>query len=338
MNNAFFEINNDSLLIIDQTKLPDKRDFIELHSIDDYFQAIKELKVRGAPAIGIAAAFGIAFNVHGGSIPEIIHSVNINGEILAASRPTAVNLFHSIERMKAEADIFNGEPENLKKHLINTAFSIMHREIQNCMDIADNGLSLISKGMRILTHCNTGMLATPGIGTALGIIYNAFDKGLEPFVWVPETRPLLQGSRLTAYELKENNIPFRLITDNMRGALFRHKMIDIVITGADRIAANGDTANKIGTYESAVLARHHNIPFYVAAPLSTFDLNIQTGNDILIEERAAEEILSFRQCSSAPECSVYNPAFDVTPAGLIEGIITEKGIVRAKEQCIKDLF
>lgn len=338
MNNDFFRVKDHSLAIIDQTKLPDAKEFIELHSIDDYFNAIRELKVRGAPAIGIAAAFGIAFNASGDSAAEVIDSVNRNGHILANSRPTAVNLFHSIERMKHEADAFRGNAEEMKRHLVHIASSIMKREIKNCNDIADNGFQLISKGMRILTHCNTGMLATPGTGTALGIIYNAFDKGLEPFVWVPETRPLLQGSRLTAYELKENNVNFKLITDNMRGTLFKDHKVDIVITGADRIAANGDTANKIGTYESAVLAHYHNIPFYVAAPLSTFDLNIKTGDDILIEERHANEVQSFRQCSGAPECDVYNPAFDVTPAELIKGIITEKGIINTEESCIRDLF
>lgn len=339
MNNPFFRFSEQYVTIIDQTELPLKEKYIELNSIDSFFNAIKTLKVRGAPAIGVTAGFAIALNTDASGIEAARVSVKANCEYIASARPTAVNLFYVLDLMKACADEYTGtNPDELKQRLYSCATDIMNSEMERCLKIAEHGLPLLKKEMRILTHCNTGMLATPGIGTALGIVFHAHASGKSPFVWVPETRPLLQGSRLTAFELSHHGIKYKLITDNMRGTVMKNGKTDIVITGADRIAANGDTANKIGTYESAVLAREHNVPFYIAAPLSTFDLNTESGDDIIIEERPAEEVRAFRNCQSAPSCDVYNPAFDITPASMITGIITEQGIVKPERECIRELF
>ena len=293
----------DRLELLDQRLLPDKTAYVTCRSAEEVAQAIRDMVVRGAPAIGCAAAFGIVLSR--GS-PESF-------DVLASSRPTAVNLFWALERMKKAKDL---EAE---------ARAIYDEDIAANRAIGRLGAQLIRERARVMTHCNTGALATAGYGTALGVIRAAKDKSIS--VIANETRPYLQGARLTAWELVQEGIPCTLITDSMAGHLMSQGEVDVVVVGADRIAANGDVANKIGTYPLAVLARRHGIPFYVAAPLSTFDLKIPDGTHIPIEERPAAEVLGYRGIRWAPEgVSVRNPAFDVTPAELVTGIICERGI------------
>jgi len=293
----------DRLELLDQRLLPDKTAYVTCRSAEEVAQAIRDMVVRGAPAIGCAAAFGIVLSR--GS-PESF-------DVLASSRPTAVNLFWALERMKKAKDL---EAE---------ARAIYDEDVAANRAIGRLGAQLIRERARVMTHCNTGALATAGYGTALGVIRAAKDKSIS--VIANETRPYLQGARLTAWELVQEGIPCTLITDSMAGHLMSQGEVDVVVVGADRIAANGDVANKIGTYPLAVLARRHGIPFYVAAPLSTFDLKIPDGTHIPIEERPAAEVLGYRGIRWAPEgVSVRNPAFDVTPAELVTGIICERGI------------
>jgi len=295
----------DALEVLDQRLLPERIVYLRCRTAAEVAAAIRDMAVRGAPAIGCAAAFGIALEPKESSY-----------DILAKSRPTAVNLFWALERMRRAAD---------KKA---EAEAILAEDLAVNRAIGAHGAKLIPQGARILTYCNTGALATAGHGTALGVIRSARDKGVS--VIVCETRPYLQGARLTAWECMQEGIPCTLITDNMAGHLMSRKEIDLVIVGADRIAANGDTANKIGTYTLAVLARRHGLPFYVAAPLSTFDRNIADGSLIPIEERPAEEVTGYRGQRWAPEgVAVRNSAFDVTPAELITAIICESGVVQA---------
>jgi len=301
----------DRLELLDQRMLPDKTTYIACRTAAQVADAIRDMVVRGAPAIGCAAAFGV---VLGGQTKESF-------DLLAKSRPTAVNLFWALERMKKAK---NPEAE---------AIAILEEDLAANHAIGRNGASLIPAGARVLTYCNTGSLATSGHGTALGVLRSAFEKNKNLSVIACETRPYLQGARLTAWECMQEGIPCTLITDNMAGYLMNRKEVDLVIVGADRIAANGDTANKIGTYMVAVLAKRHGLPFYVAAPLSTFDPKLADGSAIPIEERPAQEVTGYRGVRWAPEgVAVRNPAFDVTPAELITGIICEKGVVQAPDR------
>jgi len=297
----------DRLELLDQRLLPEKTVYLTCRTAAEVAAAIRDMVVRGAPAIGCAAAFGIALDKKSG------RPLDAAFEALASSRPTAVNLFWALERMKKAKD-----PEA-------EAIAIYEEDLAANRAMGKLGAELIPEGARVMTHCNTGALATAGYGTALGVIRSAKDKKIS--VIANETRPYLQGARLTAWELVQEGIPCTLITDSMAGHLMSRGEVDVVIVGADRIAANGDVANKIGTYPLAVLAKRHGIPFYVAAPLSTFDPKIPDGSHIPIEERPAAEVTGYRGTRWAPEgVSVRNPAFDVTPAELITGIICEKGI------------
>jgi len=294
----------DRLELLDQRLLPEKTVYITCRTAAEVAAAIRDMVVRGAPAIGCSAAFGVVLSK--GSADAY--------EVLAKSRPTAVNLFWALERMKKAKDL---EAE---------AVAIYEEDLAANRAMGKLGAELIPEGARVMTHCNTGALATAGYGTALGVIRSAKDKKIS--VIANETRPYLQGARLTAWELVQEGIPCTLITDSMAGHLMSRGEVDVVIVGADRIAANGDVANKIGTYPLAVLAKRHGIPFYVAAPLSTFDPSIPDGSHIPIEERPASEVTGYRGTRWAPEgVSVRNPAFDVTPAELITGIICEKGVI-----------
>jgi len=305
---------NNSLYILDQRKLPDKEVWIKCSNYRHVAKTIKEMAVRGAPAIGITAAYGIVLAAKNKKLKKAYDE-------FAKTRPTAVNLFWAIERMKKKA-----EKNSSWKELLKEARKI-HKEDENlCKKIGYFGSKLIKKGTNILTHCNAGSLATSKWGTALGVIRSARDK--INIVWVDETRPYLQGARLTAWELEKEKIPYKIICDNMAGFLMSQKKVDAVIVGADRIASNGDIANKIGTYTLAVLCGYHKIPFYVAAPYSTFDFKIKTGKQIPIEERDEKEIKLIRGKIITPrKAKVFNPAFDITPHKLISAIITEKGII-----------
>jgi methylthioribose-1-phosphate isomerase len=317
--------------ILDQSKLPRERIFADLNDYRGVVTAIKEMKVRGAPAIGVAAAYGIALGAAGiktASNDDFLAQLNQVMQAFAASRPTAVNLFQAINRMKKAAR-GDGVAE-MKKSLVNEAKRIHRDEIAATEKLSRLGAELIRDGFTVLTHCNAGPLATAGYGTALGVIKAAKEQGKKVSVFATETRPLLQGARLTTWELMEEGIPVTLITDSMAGYFMKRGEIDCVIVGADRIAANGHTANKIGTYTLAVLANAHGVPFYVAAPTTTIDLSLTGGYQIPIEERSPEEVTHIQGVPIAPKgVKAANPAFDITPHGYIMAIITEKGIVRA---------
>jgi len=330
------------LEIIDQRYLPSKFRKLKCHDIDHLCHAIKTLAVRGAPAIGVAAAYGVCLAMQ--KLGNRETAAKTSRHILKAckqlvsTRPTAVNLSWALERIQKTAfESLNSKPRpnarSVKRLILEEAHAIYREDARMCRKIGQNGQKFIKSSMGILTHCNAGALATAGCGTALSVIYEAKNKGKKFNVYVDETRPLLQGARLTAWELKQAEIHTTLICDNMAGWLIRQKKIHAVITGADRIAANGDTANKIGTYSLSVLARFHNIPFYIAAPSSTFDLNIPSGQYIDIEQREACEVTIFAQTKIAPDgIFVYNPAFDVTPAENISAIITEKGVIEKPDK------
>jgi methylthioribose-1-phosphate isomerase len=305
----------ETLELLDQRLLPERKVFVTCRTAAEVAQAIRDMVVRGAPAIGCAAAFGLALEAKRGGDLAAAEA------ILAASRPTAVNLFWALERMRGAADAAA------------EAVAIFDEDLAACRRMGELGEALVPDGSRIMTHCNAGALATAGHGTALGVIRSARDAGKKISVLVNETRPYLQGARLTAWEMVEEKIPATLITDNMAGHLISRGEVDLIIVGADRIAANGDTANKIGTYTLAVLALRHAVPFYVAAPISTIDANIAGGSAIPIEERPAEEVLGYRGTRWAPQgVRVRNPAFDVTPAGLITAIVTERGVVQRPDR------
>lgn len=318
--------------IIDQTQLPGVLEWIQCFDVNTLGEAIKRLSIRGAPALGIAAAMGIALAALLSKTDDLSQfklEIKKVRDYIASTRPTAVNLFWALDRMMKIVDTHTGPIEELKTKLETEALVIAKEDEDMCKAIGKNGAELTGSGWNILTHCNAGFLATGDYGTALGVIRSAHAAGKNIHVYVDETRPLLQGARLTAWELNQDSIPYTLIADNMAGFLMKQKKIQMVVTGADRIAANGDTANKIGTYSLAVLAYYHNVPFYIAAPFSTVDFSIKTGDDIVIEERDPQEVLSFCGVPSAPENSkVYNPAFDVTSHQLITGIITEKGVIK----------
>jgi methylthioribose-1-phosphate isomerase len=320
----------DRIRILDQTRLPTEEFYFETADYLEIAAAIKELKVRGAPAIGVAAAFGIALgalSISKETEQTCRSELNMVIEVIRKTRPTARNLFWAVERMTRIASI-NNNFNQLQKLLVKEALNIHREAVESSLDVSRNGAVLINDGATILTHCNTGPLATVGYGTALGIIICAFQQGKKIKVLVDETRPLLQGSRLTTWELQKAGIPFTLITDSMAGYFMSRNEVDLLLVGADCITANGDTANKIGTYSIAVLARAHRIPFYVAAPTSTINHSLKSGREINIEERRPDEITKIHGISIAPDnIEVSNPAFDVTPAKYITAIITERGII-----------
>lgn len=324
------EWKDDRVVMIDQRLLPKEEKYRVCEDFLDVAEAIREMVIRGAPAIGVAAAFGIALGVQGiGEGEDFSKAFERICKVMASTRPTAKNLFWAIERMKGIVEANrDASLKELKDLVKEEAFRIYREDIEINMAIGRNGEPLIEDGARILTHCNAGALATAGYGTAIGVIRAAFEKGKKIHVFVDETRPFLQGARLTTWELKELGIPFTLITDNMAGHFMQKGMVDVVIVGADRIASNGDTANKIGTYTLAVLAKEHGIPFYVAAPFSTIDLRIEDGRGIPIEERDPDEVTHIGDIEIAPHgVDVKNPAFDITPHHLISSIITEKGVI-----------
>ncbi|MEA2553566.1 MAG: methylthioribose-phosphate isomerase [Fimbriimonadaceae bacterium] len=304
----------DHLSMLDQRLLPLREEWLQLRTHEEVGDAIRSMVVRGAPAIGIAAAYGMALAVLNGAKRDQAN------QTLADSRPTAVNLFWALDRISAL-------PEWSFEAVLKEAQAIEREDLEMNLAIGKHGAALIPQGAKVLTICNTGGLATAGHGTALGVIRTAHEQGKSIHVYACETRPRMQGLRLTAYELVKEGIPFHSIADGVAASLMKDGKVDVVIAGADRIAANGDAANKIGTYSLAVLARHHGIPFYIAAPSSTLDPSLPTGDLIPIEERACEELTEIDGVRVAPEnCSVFNPAFDVTPGALITGIITEKGV------------
>lgn len=337
--------NGDSLKIIDQTRLPETLTYLELSTIEEIFEAIRALKVRGAPAIGIAAAYGLYLGMRdvSGMTPSRFFAVlDEKIEYLGSARPTAVNLLWALQDARAELLAHaDDDLERMKHRLLQRAVAVHEDDRQRCRRMAEHGQKILPEHSRILTHCNTGILATGGIGTAFGVFYQAHQDGKKVEVFATETRPLLQGARLTMWELSQAGIPATLICDNMAGALMQAGKVNCVIVGADRIAADGSVANKIGTYGLAVLARHHQVPFYVAAPLSTFDTNTASGADIPIEIRDMEEVRRvFGKCLiTLPDSDCWNPAFDVTPPELISGIITEEGVIKPPfAQSIRKLF
>ncbi len=323
----------DHIRIIDQTFLPGREIYQDIFEVGKVWEAIRSLRVRGAPAIGIAAAYGVYLGAK--DLPEI-EIVDLHSEIqriceyLSSARPTAVNLQWALDQALSLSDSMQGEPaEKITSALLDLARDLHENDKQICADIGIAGQELIPDNAAIITHCNTGSLATGKYGTALSVIYHAHLKGKKIHVWVDETRPLLQGSRLTAWELEKTGIDYHIIADSMAGWVMKSSKADLVIVGTDRVAANGDVANKIGTYSLAVLAKHHGIPFYVAAPKSSIDLNTPTGDDIPIEERQDDELRVIGDQVTAPEkAPVYNPAFDITPHELVDAFITEKGIIR----------
>lgn len=326
------EWKENCLFLLNQTLLPSRIEYIECHDYQTVAQAIKRLEVRGAPAIGVAAAFGIVLGAK-----EFCHSPSFRldvlnvAEKLRQTRPTAVNLFWAIDRMMSIFSGYELGSENLEVILAleREAVAIAREDLAMNSKIANYGATLFTTPVSVLTHCNAGALATAGLGTALGVIRQAFAENNIIRVFADETRPLLQGARLTAWELMQDQIPVTLITDNMAGWVMKKNMVQAVIVGADRITLNGDVANKIGTYSVAVLAKEHNIPFYVAAPVSTFDFTMNSGFAIPIEERAAVEVSHFSGICTAPQgVEVFNPAFDVTPNELVTAIITEYGVLR----------
>jgi methylthioribose-1-phosphate isomerase len=317
--------------LIDQRKLPTEEVYVECRDYDQIAEAIEKMVIRGAPAIGVAAAFGVALGIRNlKEKDKLQEGLRIIIDRLKRTRPTARNLFWALTRMKAA---FENNQEmalsRLQDRLVEEALAIEREDYEANKKIGSWGKNLVQDGDSILTHCNAGALATAGYGTALGIIRSAVGEKKRIQVYVSETRPFLQGARLTCWELDKDNIPVILITDNMAGHLMQRGQISLVITGADRIASNGDTANKIGTYTMAVLAKAHGIPFYVAAPLSTVDFSLDSGDQIPIEQRAPDEVRKLEgQCLVLPHIKALNPAFDVTPAEYLSAIITEKGIVR----------
>ncbi len=325
------ELHNGIVRLIDQRQLPHRLVVEECTSYQQIAVAIKEMHIRGAPAIGVAAAFGlalVAYHSRASSREELLEELEEAASILSNTRPTAVNLFWALDRVMAKARSHRGDLASLRETVITEAQLIAEEDVETNKKIGLHGATLIKDGFNILTHCNTGALATVDYGTALGVIRTAWEQGKRIHVWVDETRPRLQGARLTAWELKQLGIPATLIADNVAGLLMRQGKVDIVLVGADRIAANGDVANKIGTYNLAVLAHEHGIPFYSVAPISTIDLSIPSGEHIPIEERDTTEVTHIEGIPIAPEgFPVYNPAFDVTPHRFVTGIVTEKGIV-----------
>jgi methylthioribose-1-phosphate isomerase len=326
----------DTIVMVDQRKLPGQEIYVRCRTAQEVARAIRTMIIRGAPAIGVSAAMGIALGMQRSTAKgtkQFAVEFQKTCDMMAATRPTAVNLFWAIDRMKrvfAEAASSGQSADQIKERLAAEARLIHDEDVASCRAMGTHGASVVPDMARVLTHCNAGALATAGYGTALGVIRGAVEQGKKVAVLADETRPFLQGARLTAWELTRDGIDTTVITDNMSGALMLGGQIDLVVVGADRIAANGDVANKIGTYTVAVLAREHGIPFYVAAPISTIDLATPDGSGIPIEERSAKEVTHIGPARLAPEAAkVRNPAFDVTPHKYVTAIITERGIARA---------
>ena len=325
---------NSELNIIDQTLLPAECVEVKLATLAEVWEAIKAMKVRGAPAIGICGAFGVLVGTrerNPQNVADALEALHESADYLATSRPTAVNLFWALDRMKRVGDENTdaASVDAFLRRLEKEALDILEEDQRRCRAIGEHGAALIKDGDGVLTHCNAGGIATSGYGTALGVMFRAHELGRSFHVYADETRPLLQGARLTTWELMREGIDVTLICDNAAAHVMREGRIQLVLVGADRIAANGDAANKIGTYNVALIAKAHNVPFYVAAPFSTFDLSLESGGLIPIEQRAPEEVTQGFGKRTAPDnVDVYNPAFDVTPADLIAGIITENGILR----------
>ncbi len=332
MNFFTLKYENDSVIMIDQRRLPTEEIYLTFHRPEEVADAIKTMVVRGAPAIGVAGAFGMALAAKHSQAkdpPSFLKEMDQTADLLIQQRPTAVNLPWAVNRIKKlYHSIKDKNLASLQEKIIQEAFAIYEEDVEMCLQMGRYGSSLIEEGKSYLTHCNAGALATAGEGTALSVFYEAARKGKKFKVYSSETRPFLQGARLTCWELKKNGIDVTLITDNMAAHLMKLGKLSGVITGSDRIVANGDVANKIGTYGLAILAKHHNIPFYVVAPSSTVDLDLPDGSHIPIEERPHEEVTHFFGTPSAPEAvPAINPAFDVTPHALVNAIVTEKGIV-----------
>jgi methylthioribose-1-phosphate isomerase len=340
------EWQSDAVVMIDQRKLPGQEIYLRCKTAAEVARAIKTMVIRGAPAIGVAAAMGIALGMQRSKVQGTRqYAVEFNRlcELMAGTRPTAVNLFWAIDRMKRvfSAGVQAGESvAELTVRLVREAGLIHDEDIASCQALGKAGAAVVPDGARILTHCNAGALATAGYGTALGVIRAAAEQGKVTQVYADETRPFLQGARLTAWELVRDRIPTTVITESMAGPLMRQGGLDFVVVGADRIAANGDVANKVGTYTVAVLAKTHGVPFYVAAPLSTIDLATPDGTGIPIEQRPSREVSHLGSARLTPEgASIWNPAFDVTPAELVTGIITERGIAQPPYgESLKRLF
>jgi methylthioribose-1-phosphate isomerase len=325
------------LELIDQRALPGRVEYLACNSAEDVSQAIRSMVIRGAPAIGCAAAYGIALEalrLRPAQRSKFSDGLERAFDLLAKSRPTAVNLFWALDRMRRTLETLReASPDVIGERLLVEAHRITSEDVEANRQMGAHGEKLLSDGARVLTHCNAGALATAGHGTALGVIRSAVAASKRIFVYADETRPFLQGARLTAWELIQAGIPVTLITDNMAGHFMSRREIDAVIVGADRVAANGDVANKIGTYMIAVLAKRHGIPFYVACPLSTIDLKLESGTQIPIEERAPAEVRGFGDVEWAPaDVAARNPAFDVTPAELVTALITEKGVIAAPDR------
>ncbi|MDD5058328.1 MAG: S-methyl-5-thioribose-1-phosphate isomerase [Sideroxydans sp.] len=335
---------NNRLEMIDQRILPAAFEYLSYYTASSVAEGIRSMVVRGAPAIGVAAAYGVALealHLQEKSADEFKTGMETGFTVLAASRPTAVNLFWALQRMrKVWESVAMQTPQQIAQRLLAEAHEILAEDIRINRAMGTYGAALLKDGARVLTHCNAGALATAGWGTALGVFRSAVEAGKKISVIADETRPFLQGARLTAWEMVQENIPVTLITDNMAGYMMAQGEVDAVVVGTDRVAANGDVANKIGTYMVAVLARRHNIPFYVACPLSTIDMNIASGADIPIEERSVDEVKGFRDYHWAAEgVKIRNPAFDVTPAELVSGLITERGVVLLPDaQSIRQLM
>ena len=325
--------SNDDLIILDQTRLPGEEKYLKLETKEDVYVAIKKLRVRGAPAIGIAAAFGLYVATRDSeakTLPEFKEEVKQVSEYLKKARPTAVNLAWALDRLVAKLEGFDGSVANAKKLLLQEAKIVRQEDENACRNMGEYGLSLLKPGMGILTHCNAGTVATAKYGTSLAALYLGQERGYDFKVFADETRPVLQGSRLTAFELSKADIDVTLICDSMANQVMKNGWVDAVLVGCDRMAANGDGANKIGTNGLAILAKEYNIPFYMFVPTSSLDLDTPTGDDIEIELRDGEEIYKmWYEKPMAPEgIKTYNPSFDVTPAEYITAIVTEKGIVR----------
>ena len=337
---------NGEIVMVDQRKLPGQEVYVHCKTAPEVARAIKSMVIRGAPAIGVSAAMGIALGMRrskASGTRQFAVEFNKTCDLMAATRPTAVNLFWAIDRMKKSfaAGVQAGQSvDELKDRLEREARAIHDEDVESCRAMGRFGAEVVPDAARILTHCNAGALATAGYGTALGVIRAAAAQGKVRQVFADETRPFLQGARLTAWELVRDQVPTTVITESMAGPLMRRGDIDVVVVGADRIAANGDIANKIGTYTVAMMASAHQIPFYVAAPLSTIDLATASGDDIPIEQRNAREMTHIGSTRLAPDgASIWNPAFDVTPARLIAGIITERGIARPDySESLRKLF
>jgi len=337
---------DNEVVMVDQRKLPTQEVYVRCKTATEVARAIKTMVIRGAPAIGVAAAMGLALEMarsKATGTKQFTTEFQKTCELLAGTRPTAVNLFWAIERMRrtfADGAHAGASVAELKDRLAVEARAIHDEDVASCKAMGAHGATVVPTPARILTHCNAGALATAAYGTALGVIRGAVDAGIPVSVYADETRPFLQGARLTAWELVKDGIDTTVITDNMAGTLMRQGLINFVVVGADRIAANGDVANKVGTYTVAILAREHGIPFYVAAPLSTIDLRTADGSQIPIEERPIREVTHVGTTQVTPEAAkIRNPAFDVTPHGLVTGIITERGIARAPyQETLRALF